>query len=114
MHGTRATRTIRDALITSFADQTTEDIFHGAETKAARVIPKAIWFIARRKLDALNAAHEMNDLRAPPGNRLEKLKGKLDGRWSIRINDQFRVVFRFESGAAHDVQITDYHEELPP
>ncbi len=96
-------------MIASFADQTTEDIFHGAQTKAARVIPKAIWSIAHRKLDALNAAHDVQDLRAPPGNRLEKLKGKLDGKWSIRINDQFRVVFRFESTAAHDVQITDYH-----
>ena len=96
-------------LITSFADQTSEDLFLGAETKAARVIPKAIWSVARRKLDALNAAHDVKDLRAPPGNRLEKLKGKLDGTWSIRINDQFRIIFRFESGAAHDVQVTDYH-----
>jgi proteic killer suppression protein len=96
-------------VITSFADKTTEDIFHGSDTKAARVIPKALWSSARRKLDALSAAHDVKDLRAPPGNRLEKLKGSLDGRWSIRINDQFRVVFRFERGSAHDVQITDYH-----
>ncbi len=70
--------------------------------------PKAIWGIARRKLDALNAAHDVKDLRAPPSNRLEKLKGKQGGKWSIRINGPFRVVFRFESGAANVVQVTDY------
>ncbi len=96
-------------MITSFADQTTEDIFHGAETKASRAIPKAIWGVARRKLDLLGAAHDVKDLGAPPGNRLEKLRGDLDGKWSIRINDQYRVIFRFDGGSAHDVRIRDYH-----
>jgi proteic killer suppression protein len=96
-------------VISSFADQTTEDIFHGAETRASRAIPKSIWSIARRKLDALNAAKDVKDLRAPPGNRLERLKGSLAGKWSIRINDQFRVVFAFENGVALDVQVVDYH-----
>ncbi len=96
-------------MIRSFGDQTTEDIFHGTETKAARTIPKSIWGIARRKLDALNAATDVKDLRAPPGNRLEKLKGDLVGLWSIRVNDQFRVVFRFEAGGAEDVRVEDYH-----
>lgn len=96
-------------MITSFADRATEDIFHGAETKAARAIPKDVWPIARRKLDALNAALTPSDLRAHPGNRLEKLEGKLKDRWSVRLDDQFRLVFRFENGAASEAQILDYH-----
>jgi proteic killer suppression protein len=109
LHASRATDKDLVNVISSFADRTTEDIFHGSDAKAARAIPRAIWSVARRKLDALGAAHDVGDLRAPPGNRLEKLRGSLDGRWSIRINDQFRVVFRYESGSAHDVQITDDH-----
>lgn len=57
----------------------------------------------------LNAAHDVSDLRAPPGNRLEKLEGTLAGKWSVRINDQFRLVFRFDAGTASEVQILDYH-----
>ncbi len=96
-------------MIKSFADQATEDIFHGADTKAARSVSKDIWPTARRKLDALNAAHESKDLQSPPGNRLEKLKGRLAGKWSIRVNDQYRIVFKFENGSALQVQVTDYH-----
>ncbi len=61
------------------------------------------------KLDLLNAAHELQDLRVPPGNRLEALKGALRGKHSIRINDQWRIVFRWKDGHAHDVEIDDYH-----
>lgn len=64
---------------------------------------------ARRKLDMLNAASNLDDMRAPPGNRLEALRGNLAGYHSIRVNDQWRVVFRWKDGAAHDVKIDDYH-----
>lgn len=65
--------------------------------------------IARRKLDLVGAAADIRDLTIPPGNRLEKLRGDLSGYYSIRVNDQFRVIFRFAAGNASDVQITDYH-----
>lgn len=96
-------------VISGFADQTTEDIFHGVDSKSARSVPKDVWPVARRQLDMLNAAHELRDLRSPPGNRLEALKGSLAGKYSVRINDQFRVVFSFGGGNAGAVQILDYH-----
>ncbi len=96
-------------MIIDFGDQTTEAIFHGANTKAARRVPPVIWSVARRKLDMLNAAHELRDLLVPPGNRLEALKGKLAGFHSIRINDQFRIIFKWLDGNARTVRITDYH-----
>lgn len=92
-------------MISSFADRTTEDIYHGAETKAARRIPKELWPVARRKLDMLNRATVPEDLKSPPGNRLKRV-GKV---YAIRINDQFRITFMFEAGNASDVLITDYH-----
>lgn len=66
---------------------------------------------ALRKLRMLDAAHELSDLRAPPGNRLERLKGDRDGQHSIRIDDQWRICFRWRSGDAYDVEIVDYHQE---
>ena len=96
-------------MIVGFGDEATADIFHGDNTKAARRIPIVVWNTACRKLDMLNAAHELRDLAVPPGNRLEALHGKWAGRHSIRMNDQFRIVFRWEDGNAHEVQITDYH-----
>lgn len=96
-------------MILDFGDQATEDLFHGQNTKAARRIPKTVWSVARRKLDLLNAAHELRDLQAPPGNRLEALKGHLAGFHSIRVNDQFRLLFRWSEGQAKHVRITDYH-----
>ena len=96
-------------MIVSFGDETTEDLFHGENTKAARRIPILIWKVAGRKLDMLNAAHELRDLMAPPANRLEALHGALAGKHSIRINDQFRIVFQWKDGSAHHVKITDYH-----
>jgi proteic killer suppression protein len=69
----------------------------------------AIAAVALRKLDQLDASVRIDDLRAPPGNRLEKLKGDREGQWSIRINDQWRVCFRWEDGDAWDVEIVDYH-----
>lgn len=96
-------------MIADFADKATEDLFHGTDTRDARTIPKEIWSVARRKLDAVNGAHVLKDLRVPPANRLEKLRGTLAGKYSIRVNKQYRVVFRFESGRASEVKITDYH-----
>ncbi len=96
-------------MIASFGDGAAEAIFNGENTKAARHIPVEIWKTASRKLDMLNAAHELRDLMMPPGNRLESLRGTLAGKHSIRINDQFRIVFRWKDGNAHEVRITDYH-----
>jgi proteic killer suppression protein len=96
-------------MIINLADQTTEDIFHGFDTKQARRIPSVVCGIALRKLDMVNATHELKDLRVPPGNRLKQLKGRSAGSYSIRINDQFRIVFKWIEGNAKDVLITDYH-----
>ena len=96
-------------MIASFADAATEALFHGESGKKARNLPPEIRSSAVRKLDMLNAAMELRDLRAPPRNRLEALRGDLAGKHSIRINDQWRIVFRWESGDAHDVEIVDYH-----
>ncbi len=96
-------------MIVGFRDRATQDIYDGTDSKEARAIPKHLWPVAVRKLDMINAAHDVLDLRAPPGNRLEKLRGDRAGFFSIRINDQYRVVFRFGNGNASDVQITDYH-----
>jgi proteic killer suppression protein len=96
-------------MILDFGDQTTEDVFNGEDTKAARRVPKAFWSVARRKLDMVNAAHELKDLRIPPGNRLERLKGNLSAYHCIRINDQFRVIFQWLGNNAKRVRIVDYH-----
>ena len=97
-------------MVKSFGNQGTEEIFHGHDTKEARkLISKELGRIAIRKLDMINAAHEIRDLLVPPGNRLEKLKGKLSGFHSIRINDQYRIIFIWSDGNADSVEITDYH-----
>lgn len=96
-------------MIASFGDRATEDLYHGLRTKRVRRIPRNIWRVACRKLDIIEYAHVLQDLAVPPGNRLEALKGDLDGYHSIRINDQWRIIFRWQSGAAHDVAIVDYH-----
>lgn len=96
-------------MIASFGDAATEDLYHGRPTAAARRIPPTIVASALRKLDMLNATKNLQDLRSPPGNRLERLLGDLAGFHSIRINDQWRVVFRWEGSDAHDVRIADYH-----
>lgn len=97
-------------MILSFRDQATEDIFNGRDTKPARrACPTALWTVARRKLDQLNAAVALTDLRAPPANRLEALKGNRRGQHSIRVNDQYRVCFQWTSEGPQHVEITDYH-----
>jgi len=96
-------------LIASFGDRATEALFHGTGGSAIRHLPTDIRKVAVRKLDVINAAKELGDLRAPPGNRLEALKGDRKGMHSIRVNDQWRVVFSWRDGDAHDVSIVDYH-----
>ena len=96
-------------MIQSFGNAATEDIFHGDNSKVARKIPKDLWPVVRRKLDLVNAAANANALRVPPGNRLEALKGDRAGSFSIRVNDQYRITFRFEGERAHDVACEDYH-----
>jgi len=93
-------------MITNFADRETEKIFSGL---ISRKIPPAIQPIARRKLRMLNNAHQIQDLRIPPGNHLEQLQGKRKGIDSIRINDQWRICFRYTESEASDVTIIDYH-----
>ena len=96
-------------MIKRFATKATEDLYHGFDSKEARTIPRTIWKVAVRKLDMLDNAEELKDLASPPANRLEKLKGPLAGWYSIRINNQYRIVFRFEGGNIFDVEIIDYH-----
>lgn len=96
-------------MIVNFKSQTVQDIYDGINSKDARNVPVTIWKISGRKLDMINAAINITDLKVPPGNRLEKLTGDLAGFYSIRINDQYRIIFRFEDNNAYDVDITDYH-----
>ena len=97
-------------VIRSFQDAGTQDIFDGADTRAARhTCPVILWRVARRKLDQLNRVRSLRELALPPGNHLERLRGDRAGQRSIRINDQYRVCFRWEAGDAEDVEIVDYH-----
>lgn len=93
------------SMIESFACAETEKVFHA---QVPRELPPDIQRTARRKLLQLQAATQLRDLAVPPGNRLEALKGRRAGQHSIRINDQWRICFRWESGA-HEVEIVDYH-----
>ena len=94
--------------IQSFQDSATADLYHGRNTSRVRRFPNDILRVALRKLDILNAAHKLDDLRSPPANRLEALKGDLAGFHSIRVNDQWRIIFHWASGA-QDVALVDYH-----
>ncbi|GMQ82719.1 MAG: type II toxin-antitoxin system RelE/ParE family toxin [Rhodothermia bacterium] len=97
-------------MIISFANQATENIFDGKRTKqASKACPATLWKIAIRKLDQLNQAETLGDLRSPPGNRLEKLKGDRSDQHSIRINDQYRVCFVWTNKGPTQVEVTDYH-----
>ena len=93
-------------MIESFADKRTAAIFVGHEVRG---LPREIQDPARRKLKIIDAAPSIDSLRVPPGNRLEPLKGARKGLWSIRINDQWRICFRWQDGTALDVEIVDYH-----
>ena len=96
-------------MIQSFADKTTADVFQERNTKDARRIPRELWRGVQRKLKMLDVAVRINDLESPPGNRLEALKGQMRGRYSIRVNEQYRVTFRWEDGHAYEVAVEDYH-----
>lgn len=98
-----------EQVIVSFADASTEDIYHGQDSRAARKLPRAIWSRIQQKLDMINASTSLEDLRVPPANRLEKLKGDLAGFYSIRVNQQYRLVFKFTNGNCEQVRCTDYH-----
>lgn len=96
-------------MIESFGNRLAEDLFYDRQSKETLAFPAELFRAARRKVLYLHDAAQLSDLRVPPGNRLEALKGRLKGFYSIRINDQWRVVFRFESGNASEVRIVDYH-----
>ena len=96
-------------MIVSFGESATEDLHHGRQTARVRRFPPEVRAAALQKLDVLDAAESLQDLVSPPGNRLEVLRGDLRGFHSIRVNDQWRIVFRWVSGDAHDVRLTDYH-----
>ncbi len=97
-------------MIVSFKNTTTEDVYEGTQSAVARkLLPQHLWRIAQRKLTVLNHATQIVDLAAPPANRLEKLKGDRAGRHSIRINDQYRICFRWTPEGPSEVEIVDYH-----
>jgi toxin HigB-1 len=97
-------------VIKSFADPATEDVFDGVDSpRARRACPVTLWRVARRKLTQLNRVRELKELSIPPGNRLERLRGGRAGQYSIRINDQYRLCFRWEDNHACEAEITDYH-----
>jgi toxin HigB-1 len=93
-------------MIKTFADRETEKLFR---RMFSRKLPQAIQLAARMKLEILDAAEVLQDLRVPPGNRLEKLSGDREGQYSIRINDQWRICFVWRQENAYEVEITDYH-----
>ena len=97
-------------MIKSFRSNVAEAIYDGVATRNTRKIPGHLHKIVARKLDQLNAAVILEDLKAPPNNKLEKLKGDLLGFYSIRVNDQYRVIFRWQHKDAYDVDIVDYHK----
>lgn len=93
-------------MLKSFRDKETEKIYH---REGSRKLPNDIQQTALRKLRMINNAQNINDLRIPPANRLEKLSGERVGQYSIRINEQWRICFAWRGGDAYDVEITDYH-----
>ena len=97
-------------MIRSFADLATEDLFNGVDSRRARkACPSVLWAVVARKLTQINRVRDLRELAVPPGNRLEDLRGTREGQHSIRINDQYRICFRWEDGHADDVEVTDYH-----
>ena len=97
-------------MIRSFKDRGTEDVFNGRQSKAARrACPAQLWRIAWRKLEQLDSVAALEELRVPPGNRLEILKGDRAGQWSIRINERYRICFAWTESGPENVEIVDYH-----
>ena len=99
-------------MIVSFKNRGTEDVFNDTDSKQARkVCPSTIWNVAQRKLEYLQAAATLTDLRVPPQNKLEKLKKEREGQHAIRINDKYRICFVWTDKGAAEVEITDYHDD---
>jgi toxin HigB-1 len=96
-------------MIVQFGDKATEDVYNGISSRDSRRIPQNILSVAYRKLDMINSAQCLEDLKAPPGNRLEALKGNFFGFYSIPINRQYRIIFKMIQSSASNVQIIDYH-----
>jgi proteic killer suppression protein len=97
-------------VIRSFADAGTEDVFNGLNSKAARkACPRNLWAVATRKLEQIDSVEGLDELRVPPGNRLEALTGDRRGQYSVRINDQYRVCFAWRGDGPDAVEIVDYH-----
>jgi proteic killer suppression protein len=96
-------------MINSFGNRLAEDLYFDRQSRATRAFATDLRRIARRKLLYLHDAAELKDLRVPPGNRLETLKGNYKGKHSIRINGQWRIVFRWQNGNAFEVEVVDYH-----
>ncbi|MGL1902554.1 MAG: type II toxin-antitoxin system RelE/ParE family toxin [Fibrobacterales bacterium] len=96
-------------MIINFKDKLTKDLFDGVKTKKTSKIDSLLIPRICRKLDMINAAHQINDLKVPPANFLKKLTGELKEYHSIRINDQWRIIFKWDDSSAHDVQFVDYH-----
>ena len=96
-------------VIRTLADDTTRDIWNGVNSKAARRIPRDMWSIIQRKLDQIDSVTKLDDLKVPPGNRLHALMGDLAGFHAIRVNDQYRIIFRFEGPDSYDVRCADCH-----
>ncbi|MFU8838906.1 MAG: type II toxin-antitoxin system RelE/ParE family toxin [Thiohalomonadaceae bacterium] len=97
-------------MIVGFKDNGTEDIFNGVASRAARkTCPQTLWRIAARKLELLDSVEEYEELRIPPGSRLEALSGDRKGQHSIRVNAQYRICFKWTKAGPDDVELTDYH-----
>ena len=97
-------------MIQDFKTKGTEDVFNGIGSREARLTcPNILWRVAARKLDQLDSVDMLDELRIPPGNRLEKLSGERKGQYSIRINDQYRICFLWTSSGPNQVEIVDYH-----
>jgi proteic killer suppression protein len=97
-------------MIVSFKDQATEDMFNGVNSKAARkACPQILWRITSRKLDQIDSVQHLDELKVPPGNRLEKLSGSRKAEHSIRINEQYRICFVCAEAGPTNVEVTDYH-----
>lgn len=97
-------------MIVSFGNKLAKDLVEENSSKEVRAFPTELIRACRRKLNMLHAAKAPEDLKVPPGNRLEALKGNRKGEYSIRVNDQWRITFKFEQGNAHEVKVEDYHK----
>ena len=97
-------------MIRTIADRLTQDVYDATNSRYSRKLPRQLHARAHRLLDQINAAPSIDFLRSPPGNRLEKLHGKLEPHWSLRINDQWRIIFLWENSDAFGVRIIDYHD----